>query len=49
MRAVQFDVFNVVYEQGSVRMDNVMVIEGVKGASAGPGIRVRQSSILRER
>jgi len=37
VRAVQFDVFNVVYEQGTVRMDDVMVIEGVKGSFSRPG------------
>jgi hypothetical protein len=37
VRTVQFDVVNVVYEQGSVRMDNVMVIEGVKGSFSRPG------------
>lgn len=37
IRAVQFDVFNVVYEQGTVRMDDVMVIEGVKGSFSRPG------------
>ena len=37
VRTVQFDVFNVVYEQGTVRMDDVMVIEGVKGSFSRPG------------
>lgn len=34
---MQFDVFNVVYDQGPVRMDNVMVIEGVNGKFSRPG------------
>lgn len=37
VRAVQFDVFNVVYEQGMVRMDDVMVVEGVRGSFSRPG------------
>ena len=37
IRSVQFDVFNVVYEQGTVRMDDVMVIEGVRGSFSRPG------------
>lgn len=37
VRTVQFDVVNVVYGQGTVRMDNVMVIEGVRGSFSRPG------------
>ncbi len=37
IRAVRFDVFNVRYDQGFVRMDDVMVIEGVDGSFSRPG------------
>lgn len=37
VRAVQFDLFNVVYDQGPVRVDDVMVIEGVEGSFSRPG------------
>ncbi len=37
VRAVQFDVFNVVYDQGLVRVDDVMVIENVDGPFSRPG------------
>jgi len=37
VRAVRFDVFNVRYDQGPLRMDDVMVIEGVNGSFSRPG------------
>lgn len=37
IRAVRFDVFNIEYDQGMVRMDDVVVIEGVGGAFSRPG------------
>jgi S1-C subfamily serine protease len=37
VRVVRFDVFDVQYEQGMVRVDDVMVIEGTAGAFSRPG------------
>ncbi len=37
VRTVHFDAFNIRYDQGVVRMDDVMVIEGVHGAFSRPG------------
>ncbi len=37
VRTLHFDAFNIRYEQGVVRMDDVMVIEGVQGAFSRPG------------
>ncbi len=37
VRSIRFDVFNVQYEQGMVRVDGVMVIEGVAGSFSRPG------------
>jgi hypothetical protein len=37
VRTLHFDAFNIQYEQGVVRMDDVMVIEGVGGAFSRPG------------
>lgn len=37
VRTLHFDAFNIQYEQGFVRMDDVMVIEGVAGAFSRPG------------
>lgn len=37
VRAVRFDVFNVQYDRGMVRIDDVLVIEGVSGAFSRAG------------
>lgn len=37
VRVVNFDVFDVEYDQGSVRMDDVIVIEGIDGSFSKPG------------
>jgi hypothetical protein len=37
VRTVHFDAFNIRYDQGVVRMDDVMVIEGVHGTFSRPG------------
>ena len=37
VRVVNFDVFNVQYDQGFVRVDDVVVIEGIAGPFSKPG------------
>jgi hypothetical protein len=37
VRVVNFDVFNVEYDQGMVRVDDVIVIEGTAGSFSRPG------------
>jgi hypothetical protein len=37
VRAVNFDVFGVQYDQGLVRIDNVIVIEGIDGSFSDQG------------
>lgn len=37
IRVVNFDIFNIQYDQGMVRVDNVIVIEGVSGPFSKPG------------
>jgi hypothetical protein len=37
VRAVRFDVFGIQYDQGLVRVDDVIVIEGISGSFSKPG------------
>jgi len=37
VRAINFDVFDIEYDQGYVRVDNVIVIEGISGSFSQPG------------